>query len=59
VPISGTLSSARRHVFLFGSIAKGTDTRYSDIDLAVTGIAPEKFYMAMGIPLALSNAKST
>jgi predicted nucleotidyltransferase len=35
-------------VFLFGSIAKGTDTRYSDIDLAVTGIAPEKFYMAMG-----------
>lgn len=35
-------------VFLFGSIAKGADTKYSDIDLAVSGIAPEKFYMAMG-----------
>jgi len=35
-------------VYLFGSVARGTDTRNSDIDLAVTGIPPEKFFMAMG-----------
>jgi predicted nucleotidyltransferase len=35
-------------VYLFGSIAKGTNTKYSDMDLAVTGIAPENFYKAMG-----------
>jgi uncharacterized protein len=35
-------------VYLFGSVAKGTNNEYSDIDLAVSGIPPEKFYMAMG-----------
>lgn len=35
-------------VYLFGSVAKGTDNQYSDIDLAVTGIPPEKFFEAMG-----------
>ena len=35
-------------VFLFGSVAKGTDTKHSDIDLAVTGIPPERFYEAIG-----------
>ncbi|MDD5672963.1 MAG: nucleotidyltransferase domain-containing protein [Chitinivibrionales bacterium] len=35
-------------VYLFGSLAKGTNTKYSDIDLAVTGIPPENFYRAMG-----------
>jgi len=35
-------------VYLFGSVAKGTNTKHSDIDLAVTGIPPEKFYEAIG-----------
>ena len=35
-------------VYLFGSVAKGTDNEHSDIDLAVTGIPPEKFFKAMG-----------
>lgn len=35
-------------VYLFGSVAKGTNNEYSDIDLAVSGIPPEKFFMAMG-----------
>ena len=35
-------------VYLFGSIAKGTFREDSDIDLAVSGIPPEKFFEAMG-----------
>ena len=35
-------------VYLFGSLAKGTFRPDSDIDLAVSGIPPEKFFEAMG-----------
>jgi uncharacterized protein len=35
-------------VYLFGSLAKGTFRSDSDIDLAVSGIPPEKFFEAMG-----------
>jgi uncharacterized protein len=35
-------------VYLFGSVAKGTNNEHSDIDLAVSGIPPEKFFEAMG-----------
>jgi len=35
-------------VYLFGSVAKGTNNKGSDIDLAVSGIPPEKFFEAMG-----------
>jgi predicted nucleotidyltransferase len=35
-------------VYLFGSVAKGTNNEYSDIDLAVSGIPPEAFFKAMG-----------
>jgi predicted nucleotidyltransferase len=35
-------------VYLFGSLAKGTFRSNSDIDLAVSGIPPEKFFEAMG-----------
>ena len=35
-------------VYLFGSTARGTATDSSDIDLAVSGIPPEKFFEAMG-----------
>jgi uncharacterized protein len=35
-------------VFLFGSFAKKTFRKDSDIDLAVSGIPTEKFFEAMG-----------
>jgi predicted nucleotidyltransferase len=35
-------------VFVFGSFAKNNFRDDSDIDLAVSGIPPEKFYEAMG-----------
>lgn len=35
-------------VYLFGSVARGTDNEHSDIDIAVSGIPPESFYKAIG-----------
>lgn len=35
-------------VYLFGSFAKGDYRKDSDIDIAVSGIPPEKFFEAMG-----------
>jgi len=35
-------------VYLFGSVAKGTNIDESDIDLAVSGIPPKFFFKAMG-----------
>ena len=35
-------------VYLFGSVAKGTHTEHSDIDLAVSGLPPKVFFKAMG-----------
>jgi predicted nucleotidyltransferase len=35
-------------VYLFGSLSKGTFRDDSDIDLAVSGIPPDKFFEAMG-----------
>jgi uncharacterized protein len=37
-----------REVYVFGSLAEGTFTRHSDVDMAVTGLPPEKFFRAMG-----------
>lgn len=37
-----------KEVYVFGSVATGTMHDYSDIDLAVSGIPPEKFFSAMG-----------
>ena len=37
-----------REVYLFGSAASGTSREESDIDLAVSGLPPEKFFKAMG-----------
>lgn len=45
--------SAQR-VILFGSLARGVMNRYSDIDLAVWGIPPEKFYRAVAFANGLS-----
>jgi len=35
-------------VYIFGSLAEGRFTRHSDIDMAVRGLPPEKFFHAMG-----------
>jgi predicted nucleotidyltransferase len=37
-----------REVYLFGSGARGKMCEDSDIDLAVSGLPPEKFFQAMG-----------
>ena len=37
-----------KEIFLFGSIVKGNYTKFSDIDLAVTGCPKEKYFYAIG-----------
>lgn len=37
-----------RKVFLFGSLARGDQGQVFDIDLAVKGISPERFFEAVG-----------
>lgn len=36
-------------VYLFGSVAEGRDTADSDLDFAVSGIPPRKFFRAVGV----------
>jgi predicted nucleotidyltransferase len=46
------LKSAGAHeVYLFGSAARGVARPDSDIDLAVSGLPPERFFHAMGLVL--------
>jgi uncharacterized protein len=46
---AGALKAAgAREVYLFGSAARGVMREDSDIDLAVTGLPPERFFRAMG-----------
>ena len=40
-------SSGAKTVYLFGSAAKGTMRSDSDLDLAVSGLPPEKFFKAL------------
>jgi len=37
-----------REVYIFGSLAEGTFTRHSDVDMAVTGLPPGVFFKALG-----------
>lgn len=37
-----------KEIFLFGSVVTGNYTKYSDIDLAITGCPKEKYYYAIG-----------
>lgn len=41
-------AAGAREVYLFGSAATGPMREDSDIDLAVSGLPPEKFFQAMG-----------
>lgn len=38
-----------REVYLFGSLATGRAHGGSDVDLAVTGLPPERFFHALGL----------
>lgn len=40
-------SYGAREVYIFGSLAEGTFTRHSDVDMAVTGLPPGVFFSAM------------
>jgi predicted nucleotidyltransferase len=37
-----------REVYLFGSAATGKIREHSDVDMAVSGLPPERFFEAMG-----------
>jgi len=41
-------AAGAREVYVFGSAARGQLREGSDIDLAVTGLPPERFFEAMG-----------
>jgi len=41
-------AAGAREVYIFGSVAAGTLGEDSDIDMAVSGLPPEKFFDAMG-----------
>jgi predicted nucleotidyltransferase len=45
---SALKKAGAQEVYLFGSATVGTISEYSDIDLAVAGLPPEKFFYAMG-----------
>jgi predicted nucleotidyltransferase len=40
-------SEGAREVYVFGSVASGTVREGSDVDLAVAGLPPERFYATM------------
>lgn len=48
-------SSGAKTVYIFGSAAKGTMHSHSDVDLAVSGLPPEKFFKALSIASTLSD----
>lgn len=36
-----------KEIILFGSLADGTFNEYSDIDIAISGLSPDKFFEAV------------
>ena len=49
------LEAGAREVFVFGSAARGKERAESDLDLAVRGLPPERFFAAMSaITFAIS-----
>jgi len=41
-------NAGAQNIYVFGSVARGTDVEGSDLDLAVEGLPPENFYKAGG-----------
>ena len=41
-------SAGAREIYVFGSAAGGTLREHSDLDLAVSGLPPERFFKALG-----------
>ena len=46
--VAALKAAGAREVYLFGSAATGKLREGSDIDLAVSGLPPERFFEAMG-----------
>lgn len=42
------IDAGAKAVYVFGSVAEGTDAPDSDLDLAVSGLPPEKYFRAIG-----------
>lgn len=42
-------NSGAKSVYIFGSAAKGTMRSDSDVDFAVSGLPPEKFFKALSV----------
>ena len=42
------IASGAKEVYLFGSVAQKRKAQPKDIDLAVSGLPPERFFKAMG-----------
>lgn len=57
IPIVTDLLKRRgaSQVYLFGSAAAGNATEASDLDFAVVGLPPERFYKALGEAMCLVN----
>lgn len=57
--ISRIVAALKSHgagaVYLFGSFADGTEHAHSDIDVAVTGVSPSRFFAAAGAALAAAS----
>ena len=48
-------NSGAKRVYLFGSAARGTMRDDSDVDLAVSGLPPEYFFMALSAASNVAN----
>ena len=46
--VKALLDAGAKEVYLFGSVAEGTDRPDSDVDLAVKGLPPREFIRAYG-----------
>jgi len=46
--VAALKSEGARAVYVFGSFAEGTERVDSDVDVAVSGIAPSRFFAAAG-----------
>ena len=49
--------SGAREVWLFGSLARGTETSSSDVDLAVSGMPAERLFSALAELMELFGAR--
>jgi predicted nucleotidyltransferase len=46
-----------KEIILFGSLSDGTFDRFSDIDLAISGISPQSYFKAVAVLSSLIGLK--